>query len=78
MEINHGWGPPRPIMRFAGFGVMGRMTVGDAVSARMASGDAADTLEVVDVARVLARSVLNYKTPEGRAALYGMDAAFLL
>ena len=44
----------------------------------MASGDAADTLEVVDVARVLARSVLNYKTLEGRAALYGMDAAFLL
>ena len=57
---------------------MGRMTVGDAVSARMASGDAADTLEVVDVALLLARSVLKDKTPDGRAALYGMDAAFLL
>ena len=33
------------------------MTVCDAVSARMASGDAADTLEVVDVAQLLARSV---------------------
>ena len=78
VEINHGWGPPRPITPFAGFGVMGRMTVGDAVSARMASGDTADTLEVVDVAQVLARSVLKDKTLDGRAALCGMDAAFLL
>ena len=44
----------------------------------MAAGDAADTLEVVDVAQLLARSVLKDKTPDGRAALYGMDAAFLL
>jgi len=71
-------GSPRPIRPFAGFGVMGRMTVGDAVSARMASGDTADTLEVVDVAQVLARSVLKDKTLDGRAALCGMDAAFLL
>ena len=31
--------------------------LGDAVAARKASGDAKDTLEVVDVAQLLARSV---------------------
>jgi hypothetical protein len=31
--------------------------LGDAVSAKKASGEAADTLEVIDVAQLLARSV---------------------
>jgi Fe-S oxidoreductase len=40
--------------------------LGDAVSAKKASGEAADTLEVVDVAQLLARSVTPAPDPAGR------------
>jgi Fe-S oxidoreductase len=43
--------------------------LGDAVAAKKASGDAADTLEVVDVAQLLARSM----TPAAAAADTGGD-----
>jgi Fe-S oxidoreductase len=42
--------------------------LGDAVSAKKASGDAKDTLEVVDVAQLLARSVRT-ETPAGDGAI---------
>jgi len=38
--------------------------LGDAVSAKKASGDAKDTLEVIDVAQLLARSVARPETTD--------------
>jgi hypothetical protein len=42
--------------------------LGDAVSAKKSSGEAAETLEVVDVAQLLARSVASAKTADATAA----------
>jgi hypothetical protein len=39
--------------------------LGDAIAAKKSSGDAKDTLEVIDVAQLLARSV---RPADGRAA----------
>jgi hypothetical protein len=42
--------------------------LGDAISAKKASGEAADTLEVVDVAQLLARSVQPQKAAADASA----------
>ena len=41
-------------------------------------GDANETLEVVDMAQLLARSALKDGSGGGESALYGMDATFML
>jgi Fe-S oxidoreductase len=49
--------------------------LGDAVSAKKASGEAGDTLEVVDVAQLLARSVSTTANGEGPAGQEGTSVA---
>ena len=45
--------------------------LGDAVAAKKSSGDAPDTLEVIDVAQLLARSVSPAVSPASAAAGWG-------
>ena len=45
--------------------------LGDAVSAKKSSGEAKQTLEVVDVAQLLARSVSSAASPAGAGAADG-------
>jgi hypothetical protein len=48
--------------------------LGDAVAAKKASGEAQDTLEVVDVAQVLARSMQPPTPPAGAAVVLAVPA----
>ena len=49
--------------------------LGDAVSAKKSSGEAKETLEVVDVAQLLARSVIPAASPAGAGAADGTAGA---
>ena len=49
--------------------------LGDAVAAKKSSGDAPDTLEVIDVAQLLARSVSPAASPAGPAPRMGVPGA---